>query len=252
MYARLAYKGQNSLAAARRLIFITTNQTNYNLATATAGQGAAWWHITISPGVVIKSTSPGTAAFTIGALPSQSFWYVLNQGTIEGKGGLGGTGGGNLGSGTAGAAGGKAFDTAMNGTIVNDGGDIWGGGGGGGGAAGGGGSGCGAGCGGGGGGGAGRDGGAGGPPGSVSCGGTGTSGATGTASAGGAGGTGKDPGTGGTGGGPGVVGNAGQDNSCGQGTGGAGGAAGKAIEDNGATVTLEGDTGFPNIRGAIT
>lgn len=206
------------------------------------------FEVTVSPGVVLGSTSASTAGLIITGFPSGSRITLINKGRIQGKGGQGGQGGVSssspgVGAGQPGSVGGPAISLGQNITINNGSGEIWGGGGGGGG--GGehtnlfdGGSG--------GGGGAGTQGGDGGGGGTGQFN-NGSSGASGTPTAGGAGGT-----TGFNGGPGGAPGAAGTSGATGAGAGGAGGAAGKAVELGGFIVTWLSGSGSPQVKGDVS
>lgn len=196
--------------------------------------------ITVNSSVVIGSTSTSVPALdlTSSQFPSGTTWTIVNNGTIQGKGGTGGDG--SAGVGVAGGAGGTAIKINKAASINNGSGFIYGGGGGGGG----GGAyndGANSDGSGGGGGGAGTQGGSGGT--GVA---TGTNGSAGTSSAGGAGGTASvGGGSGGTGGGIGEAGLAGSSSTF---AGGAGGAAGKYI-DGIAYATFTAGGSSPRVKG---
>ena len=215
---------------------ISANTTNYNLRAAAVTAG---WNqtvplvatVTINSGVIVGSTSTGTAAFATGSsFPSGSTLAIVNNGSILGMGGAAGKGGGTGGvNGTAGSAGGLALTLSYAISITNN-GTIGGGGGGAGGGAGytmmslysGGG---------GGGGGRGSAGGSGGAAGTgVINGGAGASGSSSAAGTGGAA-CGSGCGTGGTGGTLGATGGNGGNGNFGS-TGGSGGAAGACTSGN--------------------
>jgi len=259
-------------------VTIASDTTNYNLLTVLQAAPFNWNNVnparvtvTINSAVQVSSTSTGTPAFTTGSFVANSLLYIINTGSIKGKGGAAGNGGnadwfGSEGSGTAGAAGGTALSIAssLSGkvTITNGSGEIFGGGGGGGGgggrnyytgsgkdtyenSAGGSGGGGGAGT------GASGSGGSGQSANPYNF--NGNAGAAGTTSAGGAGGAAADAGNsnaGGAGGGFGAVGTAGGTNG---GTGGAGGAAGNAIALNGgsAPTFISGNDGT-HVKGAVS
>ena len=105
---------------------IAANVVNYNLKTALGNPTVAKkFVVTLSSGVVVTSSSPFTAAFDTGALPTGSTVTIINNGAIIGKGGAGGYPG-------TGGAGGDALSTSVTLTIDNTNGYIFGGGGGGG------------------------------------------------------------------------------------------------------------------------
>lgn len=117
----------------------STNQTNVNITVSSQSgyiSGKTDITITINAGVIISSSSTGTAAFIIGGTNAGDTVTIINNGTIVGRGGAGGTaGGGNLQSGpTAGGNGGSAISLGCAVSITNN-GTIGGGGGGGGGGA---------------------------------------------------------------------------------------------------------------------
>jgi hypothetical protein len=253
-------------------VTIAADTTNYNLLTVLQAAPYNWNNVnparvtvTINSAVQVTSTSTATPAFTTGSFVANSLLYIINTGSIKGKGGAAGNGGnavwnGSESPGTAGAAGGTALSIAssLSGkvTITNGSGEIFGGGGGGGGGNGlnyytgsgkdtyenseggsGGGGGAGTGAGGLGGSGSNAN------PNNYN----GDSGDAGTTSAGGAGGLGTGDGNaGGNGGGFGAVGAAGN-------TGGAGGAAGNAIALNGgsAPTFISGNDGT-HVKGAVS
>lgn len=263
------------------IVLLSTTQKNYDLYSA-LGDPAEPRNIllTIDAGIIIDSSSAGTAAFSTGSgWAAGTKIKIINNGQIIGKGGAGGAGGtaGNYfaNAGAPGSAGGPAMDIQINIALDNTNGDIFGGGGGGGG-----GGGyvrrqvggtpeiaCG---GGGGGGGAGDD------PSSGGAGGIGQeptdfgspNGAAGSAGTtlGGAGGIGASvsgepsptTGDGGAGGGYGDVGNPGlrPDEQTLftkiEGAGGAAGAAGKAIDLNGNAVTWLGGNNPTQVKGAVS
>jgi len=130
-------------------VTIASDTTNYNLLTVLQAAPFNWNNVnparvtvTINSAVQVSSTSTGTPAFTTGSFVANSLLYIINTGSIKGKGGAAGNGGGAIydvsqGSGTAGSAGGTALSIAssLSGkvTITNGSGEIFGGGGGGGG-----------------------------------------------------------------------------------------------------------------------
>ena len=98
--------------------------------------------LTINSAVQVSSTSTGTPALTTGAITSNAVLYIINTGSIKGKGGAGGAGGSvnypsSTNPGSSGNQGGVALNIAstLSGkvTITNGSGEIFGGGGGGGG-----------------------------------------------------------------------------------------------------------------------
>jgi hypothetical protein len=243
-----------------RVITIDGNINNINLRTlhdtlysAPTTGDAATVTVTciINSGVIVGSDDTAAPAFDVGSWPTgwdQDNLIIVNNGRIQGRGGLGGAGGrhsaGESGrNGQAGGDGGPALYTRTNITVTNN-GEIFGGGGGGGG------GGVGAlkgpsattGNGGGGGGGRGQAGGDGGGVGGsgglivpATAGGAGGPSAAGTGGPGGNG-TFADGGNGGDGGGAGAAGSSGTDGQNGaspdlpRGLGGAGGAAGAAVD----------------------
>jgi hypothetical protein len=255
---------QMMLAGSYRRINLTVaaNTRDYNIFTQ-AGSPATDVdvYVTVNSGIIIGSTSTATPALTTGSGWTQrSRIFLINNGTIMGRGGAGGIGGSN-GNGFGGSAGGTAIDLTKDITITNNSAIYGGGGGGGGGGA----SGSNAG-GGGGGGGAGDIGGTGAAGGTPS----GNAGAAGTSSGPGNGGAGlswsqssggKNPvttsgvsGAGGNGGSFGAAGSSGTA-ATGDGTlfsGSGGGAAGKAINLNGYTATFTTGGTNPNVLGAIS
>jgi hypothetical protein len=116
------------------LLNITASVNNYQLLTALI---AAGWNgsspvrviVTVAAGVVVGSTSTGTAAMSLGVLPAGSSLTLVNNGTISGAGGAGASY--VSGSYNTGGVGGPALRAASSVTIVNN-GTIAGGGGGGG------------------------------------------------------------------------------------------------------------------------
>ncbi len=217
---------------------VSTSANNLNLYTiAGSPTNAGAYTVTINPNVTVGSANISTAALVSGNWPAGTSVKLVNYGTIQGAGGLGGHGGGQQATGgSPGGAGGDALSLSSNVTIDNTSGFIYGGGGGGGGGA----NPCGTNGGGGGGGG-----GAGTVVGGIQGGGGdgAGNGSPGTASAGGAGGAGVCGGSGGNGGNPGVAGAAGYNN--------AGGAAGKAIVLNGKTVTWLGGNDSTHVKGLV-
>lgn len=117
---------------------ISSTLTNYNLRNAAI---AAGWNqttplnatITINSGVIVHSTSTGTAAFdATGSFPSGSQLTLTNNGVILGRGGQGGNYNFNgAGPGDAGSPGGPGLSVGLPSTITNN-NRISGGGGGGG------------------------------------------------------------------------------------------------------------------------
>lgn len=240
------------------------------------------YNVTIAPGVVCVSTTPGTPALDFSGFTSGSTVNLINNGYVLGCGGDGGEGSGAQvaaagGSTTASAYGGgdgdhggdaiKAPGSGVTFNLTNANGFIWGGGGGGGG----GGSDAHAanistGNGGGGGGGAG--GGRGGQKGTAydfthgdtsstrgTDGGSGPAGVAGTGGAGnqGNGGQGAVGGAGGTWGATGITGTVSSGSGLGSGPAppGNGGAAGKAINVNAGTVNFVSGAGAPHIMGNV-
>jgi hypothetical protein len=250
---------------------ISTSQSNVILSSLASISSPAAVTVTIAPGVVISSSSPGTPALATGVFPAGSVLTIINQGTIRGAGGSGGMGGGSgsVGGfsfnantiGSPGGAGGAAIRLDWPASINNASGTIAGGGGGGGG----GGSGwkdfdCWLG---GGGGGGGAHGGSGGPPGNGMCrvASVGQPGTTSSFGAGGAGGIwGPDlrAGAGGNGGAPGQPGQPGAkgqkqygDPGNGNYNGGAGGAAGAAVITQGNSLSWISGGSAPNVLGPV-
>ena len=247
-----------TLVVAPSIINITTSGNNINLFTL-AGTPSCPIDLTvnISGGVIIGSTSTGSAALATGAFASGSNITINNSGTIAGKGGDGGDDQGhNLTTcpNKDGKNGGNALDLGCGGVVINNAGAIGGGGGGGG---------CGEELSGGNPCGSFREGGSGGGGAGSSPGSAGSSGcnngANGTALAGGGGGANCGvscflsfgstyySGTGGAGGNLGQAGNNGNGSSGFLGLGGAavcsagnGGAAGCAIKQNGNTYSISG------------
>lgn len=224
---------------------------------------------TISQGSVLQALTTGSYALDTSGFPSGTIINLTNNGYCIGRGGDGGTGATHHTSnsssvqvgyrGTSGRTGGTAILGPGSGRVLNItnlNGFIWGGGGGGGG----GGAGSnnfGEGAGGGGGGGAG--GGLGGKGFALSDSATieGSSGSSGVNGTFGAGATGQlinagSGGAGGAGGAHGTAGTAGTAASIPSQAAGGAGAAGKAVDINGATVTIVNGNGFPNIKGLIS
>jgi hypothetical protein len=114
----------------------SSNQTNVNITVSSQSgyiSGKTDITITINAGVIISSSSTGTAAFIIGGTNAGDTVTIINNGTIVGKGGAGGTGGGGQQQpGSAGGNGGPAISLGCAVTLTNN-GTIGGGGGGGGG-----------------------------------------------------------------------------------------------------------------------
>jgi len=235
----------------------SASAANQNLFTkAGSPTEAGDYTFTINSGVVISSSSTGTAALVTGSFPAGSIVHLINNGSIYGKGGKGGAGSAST-NGSPGAAGGDALSLGFNITITNGSGQIFGGGGGGGGGAGigvgfpitsygGGGGGSGAGT-------SATTGGAGGN----GTGGDGGTGGTGTGTTAGSAGarSGTTPnrsGAGGAGGGSGAAGSNGANNETGTQTGGSGGAAGKAIDKNGYSTTYISGNDSTHVKGVQT
>lgn len=249
---------------------IAENTVDWNLLARVGSLGGpVTVNITISQGVMVQATCPGTPAMDLSGLPVSSTINIFNSGYVLGKGGQAGDGGsfaravadiGPVVGGTSGRPGGNAIKGVGSGitlNITNAAGHIWGGGGGGGGggfttpggtveAAGGGG-----------GGGAGGGGAGSGGMGSLAGGSTrgvngvdGSTGPLGTFGTGGAGATNGATGyAGGSGGDWGAAGAAGAGATP---TDGAGGTAGKAIELNGGTANFISGSGSPNVKGAVS
>lgn len=250
----------------RKYLRITSDTDNYNIYTQAGSPSRAVEVIlVIESGVVVGSTSTGTAALRSGSgWANGSHLIIINKGNIIGKGGAGGRGADTWDcdsseNGDNGSPGGDALDLQIDTVIDNTSGNIYGGGGGGGGGAGG--VGVGFGCaGGGGGGGAGDNGGSGGSGGSDNnCGGNNGDNGSSGGSSGGAGGNfacvaSGNEGKGGDGGGY------GEDGVDGYATtewnpnfsGGSGGAAGKAVEKNGNTVYWRGGNNASQVKGAVS
>lgn len=125
-------------------IVVSTSQNNFNISQAVTSAG---WDgalpvdvtLTINSGVVIGSTSANTAALIVpSGFPSTSLFTVINNGKIQGAGGVGGYGSGVSYTSPA-QNGGTALSISLFAIfeelkIINN-GQIWGGGGGGGGGA---------------------------------------------------------------------------------------------------------------------
>lgn len=117
---------------------IAATTTYYNVSDKAA---AAGWNvtdrlratITVNSGVVVGSTSSPGNAFEVEFLPVGSTVYLINNGTIIGKGGAGGNGATSTVSPTVGGNGGTAIYTKHAMSITNNGIIAAGGGGGGGG-----------------------------------------------------------------------------------------------------------------------
>lgn len=225
---------------------ISGAESQYNLraeAIAAGWDGSGPLIASLTVTAIATSTDRTVPAFKTGSIPHAAslITITMNSGAgFRGAGGAGGNGGdGTDGSGVGGLSGGIAMNFQFDATIVDNAGEISGGGGGGGGAKGA------SGIGGGGGGGGGY------PNGGVGTGGNvgGSDGSVGTTGGGGAGGAGgSGGGTGGTGGNVAAAGAAGT-GGTGSGTQGSGGTAGSAIEKNGNTVTLS--IGSATINGDI-
>ena len=130
-------------------VTIAADTTNYNLLTVLMAAPYNWDNlaparvtVTINSAVQVSSTSTGTPAFTTGSFVANSLLYIINTGSIKGKGGAGGAGGSvnypfSTNPGSSGNQGGVALNIAstLSGkvTITNGSGEIFGGGGGGGG-----------------------------------------------------------------------------------------------------------------------
>lgn len=118
---------------------ISTNQIDLNLrnlAISNGWNGTSALAVTIASGVYIYSNSTGTPALTInGSFPSGI--TLINNGTIEGRGGNGGAGGNVVSTsaspGAVGGGGGTALSVSVATSITNNGVIAGGGGGGGGG-----------------------------------------------------------------------------------------------------------------------
>jgi len=116
---------------------LSSSSNNYNIFTTAFGSPAVAgkFTLTIASGVTVGSTSTATVSLTVGNFPAGSNVIIINNGTVEGKGGAGGAGT-YAGVGLAGGAGGDGFDATVACTIINNGtfsGGAGGGGGGGGG-----------------------------------------------------------------------------------------------------------------------
>lgn len=229
--------------------------------------------ITVNAGVTVRSTTTGTPAMDLRGLVAGSTVSLINNGTIHGRGGVGGPGDNGSGP-TAGFTGGHAIEGPGSGvsfSVTNGAGEIFGGGGGGGGGgrsnelvetspgefiparAGGGGGGGGAG------GGAGGAGGSSLGPGATD----GAAGTAGTNGSSGVPGTGGDRGTvpaacnggaGATGGEFGAAGNTGASGANGTTNvaGAAGGSPGKAIDLNGGSITWVSGNTAARVKGAVS
>lgn len=127
-------------------VTIAADTTNYNLLTVLMAAPYNWDNlaparvtVTINSAVQVTSTSTATPAFTTGSFVANSLLYIINNGSIKGKGGAGGVGVNDSPPYTTPAAGngGTALSIAstLSGkvTITNGSGEIFGGGGGGGG-----------------------------------------------------------------------------------------------------------------------
>ena len=127
-------------------VTIAADTTDYNLLTVLQAGPYNWNNlnparvtVTINSAVQVSSTSTGTPAFTTGSFVANSLLYIINNGSIKGKGGAGGVGVNDSPPYTTPAAGngGTALSIAstLSGkvTITNGSGEIFGGGGGGGG-----------------------------------------------------------------------------------------------------------------------
>jgi hypothetical protein len=217
---------------------ITTGGNIHTLMGSPAAAGV--YRFIINSGVSISSNSTGTPGLQTGTFPAGSTLIIVNNGTIYGMGGAGGSQ--NGGSPTNAGAGGHAMSLALNVTIDNTSGNIFGGGGGGG-VGGNANTGCGNEYGGGGGGGATGL--------TNSSGGAGYfsgGGSQGTSSGGGAGGSHPVYGwPGGAGGAHGAAGSSGSGPSA-----RSGGAAGKAINLNGFSVTWLGGNNGTQLKGATS
>lgn len=113
-----------------QVITVSASTRNFNVYTA-CGNPTTKVNVVVivNSGVVIGSTSTSTAAFDTGALPAGSTVYLINNGTISGKGGDGGPGfGGDPYS--SGLPGGNAINATVP-MIIQNNGTIQGGGGGG-------------------------------------------------------------------------------------------------------------------------
>ena len=112
---------------------ISTNTYNYDLRTAAIGAG---WNgtspvaitCTVNSGVIVGSTTPGTAGFQVISIPASSTITITNNGTISGCGGFGAPGSGPN---YAGQGGGHGIYSTYSLSINNAAGWIRGGGGGG-------------------------------------------------------------------------------------------------------------------------
>jgi hypothetical protein len=106
---------------------ISSSTTNVNLFTLCGSPTSPGiYNITINSGVIVGSTSTGTAAIVSGTFPTGSIVNLINNGSVYGKEGAGGT------LGATGSAGGPAMSLSYDITITNGSGSIFGGGGGGG------------------------------------------------------------------------------------------------------------------------
>lgn len=120
---------------------ISSSTTNYNLKTALLAAGwngttAVICTCTINSGVTVYSTSTGTYAWQTGSsYPFGTELYLVNNGTILGRGGNGGAGGSSGSNGSSGSGGGPALFAGHSISITNNGRIAGGGGGAGGGGA---------------------------------------------------------------------------------------------------------------------
>src|SRR5207244_2526210 len=93
---------------------ISANTNNVNLFTLASSPGSAGnYQFTINAGVTIGSTNTSNPAVDTGTWPAGTKLWIVNNGTIIGKGGNGGDGGdyvaSSINGGTAGSAGGPAL-----------------------------------------------------------------------------------------------------------------------------------------------
>lgn len=118
---------------AHKVIYITSSALNINLASLAGNPTSPIrLKVVINPGVSIYSSTPATAALTVGSFPSGSQILLTNNGNIYGAGGIGGKGADYNGSAVTGGGGGTAVQTGFPITINNLGTIAAGGGGGGG------------------------------------------------------------------------------------------------------------------------
>lgn len=144
-YAAASTSATLDVGPAGTFITLSTDTSNYNLASALGNPGLpVLVTVTIEAGVTVGSSSASLPAFATGSLPAGSTVTLVNNGAILGRGGNGGDGGGcpdeMVGSyvcsaPTPGQGGGAALDARIALTVQNAGTIAGGGGGGGGGAA---------------------------------------------------------------------------------------------------------------------